>query len=39
MTTETEFHAYFTEDSVGISYPVAHAMGDYMVVEIPCNEI
>lgn len=39
MKTENDFHTYFTEDAVGISYPVSHSMGDYIVLEIPYNVI
>lgn len=35
METEVDFHTYFTKDAVGISYPVSHSMGDYIVVQIP----
>lgn len=35
LINEEEFYAFYTEDGVGISYPVPHAVGDHMEVIIP----
>lgn len=39
MTSMIGFHFYFTEQGVGISYPVAHVMGDHMETVIPYSEL
>ena len=39
MKTECGFYSYYTGHSVGISYPVPHSIGDYLVVEIPQDEL
>ena len=39
MTSEAEFFHYRTEDYVVIGYPVPHAMGDYMTVQIPISAL
>lgn len=39
MTDTNEFHFYFTEQGVGISYPVAHFAGDHIEVVIPYSEL
>lgn len=36
---EKEFYSYFTPTHVVISYPVAHAIGDYIEVDIPYAEV
>ncbi len=38
MATETDFCHYRTEEHVVIAYPVPHAMGDYLTVQIPLAE-
>lgn len=39
ITSANESHFYFTEQGVGISYPVAHVMGDHLETVIPYSEL
>ena len=35
LDAENEFYTYFTNDCIGICYPVPFSLGNYMVTEIP----
>ena len=39
ITSANASHFYFTEQGVGISYPVAHVMGDHLETVIPYSEL
>ena len=39
MTSTNVFYFYFTKEGVGISYPVAHSMGDHIEVVLPYSEL
>ena len=39
MQTEEEFHYYYTENGIGISYPVPYSLGNHMEILIPYSII
>lgn len=39
MKTETEFAYYYTNEGIGISYPIGHALGDHKEVVIPFADL
>lgn len=39
LQTENECCAYYTETGMAISYPVNHALGDYLQAEIPYEDL
>jgi len=39
LESEKYYCIYYTKDSLGISFPVVHAMGDHMEIEIPYSQL
>ena len=39
MSREDIYQYYFTDTSIGIGFPVPHALGDYIELEIPLDDV
>lgn len=39
LTSERNFHVFYTAEGVGISYPVSYSMGNHLEVVIPYSEL
>lgn len=39
LSSSKDFHVFYTNEGIGISYPVPHAMGDHLEVILPYSEL
>lgn len=39
LSSSKDFHVFYTDEGIGISYPVPHAMGDHLEVILPYSEL
>lgn len=38
LSSSNDFHVFYTDEGIGISYPVPHIMGDHLEVVLPYSE-
>lgn len=39
LSSSKDFHVFYTDEGIGISYPVPHVMGDHLEVVLPYSEV